>query len=424
MVTKLRNWLEFPLHADYPLASRPGALMVAGLACVAILIITVTGLSRSLEQRSPEFARTLFPLNAEAVLNRAATLRRASPDADLQLLEPVALGLLPTHAGDPRLYSLIGEIRRRAGDSQNAFIAFDQAFALSRTEFDALLWTLQRALEQDDFSAALDRLDTLFRRWPGQVALLAPALSDVFSNPKHYPRFLERMKADPPWRRNLFPALSRDPAALAFLAQLMQDLAAGPTPPRSGEVTPVLSALLAAGRTDLAYRTFVLTLTPAERKHAGYVYNGRFLLPPSGRAFDWQIRNHPGMTATVGSGDEAGGLRVQFSNTPVLNLSVGQRTALPPGTYELEFTAAATEARLPKELLWRMVCLGSNRIVAEAPVSPGTYKATTSRTQLTIPNADCTLQALQLVTKAMVESWNDRYSGTVVFNDFRISAVD
>lgn len=427
MATKSRNWLELPRHASFPDISRSGPLAVCALAFGAILIIAFTGLSRNLERSSPELSRTLFPLNLEAVLNRAAPLLAGEePQTDLQSLEPVARGLVPTHAGDARLYSLIGEIRSRAGDSETAFIAFDQAFALSKTEFNALQQTLQRALEQGDLPAALDRLDILFRRWPRQVTLLAPVVLSTFANPEHYPQLLDRLKADPPWRSRLLSVLSGNPDGLVFLARLVQDLAAGPTLPRSAELAPILARLLASGRHDLAYRTFIMTLTPAEREVAGYIYNGRFLLPPSGRPFDWQIRNHPGVTTTVQSRDEAGrgGLRLQFGNTPIRDLSVLQVIALPPGSYELEFNVAATDARLPKDLVWRIVCAGSNTVAVEAPVSPGTYKASASRTQFIIPDTGCPLQTLQLITKAIVDNWNDRYSGTVIFDDFRIGAVD
>lgn len=427
MATQSRNWPEFPLHGSDPDRRRAGPWAVSVLAFCAVVVIAVLGFSRALERSNPELARRLFPLNLEAVLHHAASLMREQPDADLAPLEPAARTLVPTHAGDPRLYSLIGQIRQRAGDPEAAAIAFDQAFALSKTEITALQWTLQRVLDQGDFPAALDRLDVLFRRWPGQVAPLAPVVLGASAKPEYYLQLLDRLKADPPWRGPLLGVLARNPDALALTTRLMQDLAAGPTPPRSGELAPVLARLLAAGQPDLAYRTFILTLSPAERAVAGYVYNGRFLLPPTDRPFDWQIRRHPGMTATLRSQDEAaagGGLRMRFSNIPVRNLSVFQAIALPPGTYELEFTAAATDARLPKELLWRIVCSGSNQIVAEAPVSPGTYKATPSRTEFTIPDAACPLQTLQLVTKAMVDNWNERYSGTVIFDDFRISAAD
>lgn len=407
---------------------RLGPLVVSVLAFGAILMILSIELSRLLEKTDPTLSLKLFPFNAEAALSSAtALLGREQADADLQPLESLVSRLLPAHAGDARLYSLIGEIRRRSGDREDAFGAFERALDLSKTEVRALQWILQRSLDEGNFSAALDRLDILFRRWPERISPLAPVVLGVFSDPGRYPQFLARVGTNPPWRGNLLYALSRDPSALAFLARLLQDLASWGVPPKNSELTAVLSGLLANNQYDLAYRTFILTLTPAEREVAGYVHNGRFLLPPTGRPFDWQILNHPGMTSTFQSADGTqarGGLRLQFSNTPIRNLSISQTIALSPGGYEFEFDVSATGAHFPKDLLWQIVCFQSNRIIAQASVPPGTYRMTRSNMELTVPVVECPLQVLRLVTKAIGENWNDRYSGSVTFGDFRITAAD
>jgi hypothetical protein len=175
----------------------------------------------------------------------------------------------------------------------------------------------------------------------------------------------------------------------------------------------------------VAYRTFVLTLTPEEQAVAGYVHNGRFKISPTGRPFDWQIRDHPGLTISypgVNGGREGGGLRVQFNNTPVRNLSLRQTLLLPAGSYEFNVTATAQNASLPKGLLWRIACVGSNKVIAEVPVTPGTYPVTPAKMTMTVLD-DCPLQALFLTTKAIGDNWNDRYSGKVIFDDFRVTAV-
>lgn len=393
------------------------------------MTISSIGLSRILEEDEPELALRLFPINVEAVRSGALTvLRRDQADTDMHPFDDQVARFLSTHAGDARLYSLIGEIRRRAGAEEDAFAAFEQALALSKTEVDALQWTLQRSLDQGDYAGALDQLDILFRRWPNRVQPLAPIVLDVFSDPGRYPDLLSRLEENPPWRRSLIAALSREPDALSFLARIVQDLAAGPAPAGNSELSTVLSALLGAKRYDLAHLTFIFTLSPAEQEVAGHIHNGRFLLRPTGRPFDWQIRDHPGLTMQFPGesqtrGGDAGGLRLQFNNTPVRNLSVRQTLALPPGAYAFGFTVSAADARLPKGLLWRIACVGSNRIVAEAAVEPGAYGPTPATVELLIPGDDCPAQTLHLATKAIGENWNDRYSGSVTFNDFRITAV-
>lgn len=392
-------------------------------------MISSIGLSRILEEDEPELALRLFPINVEAVRSGTVTvLRRDQTATDMRPLDDQAARFLATHAGDARLYSLIGEIRRRSGAQEDAFAAFEQALVLSKTEVDALQWTLQRALDQGDYAEFLEQLDILFRRWPNRVQPLAPIVLDVFSDPGRYPELLLRLEEEPPWRRSLIATLSREPEALSFLARIVQDLAAGPAPASNAELHSVLTALVGAKRYDLAHLTFLFTLTPAEQEVAGHVHNGRFLLRPTGRPFDWQIRDHPGLTMQFqaearAEGGDTGGLRLQFNNTPVRNLSVRQTLALPPGSYEFGFTVSAADARLPKGLLWRIACVGSNRTVAEAAIDPGAYGPTPVTVELSVSPDDCPAQTLYLATGAIGENWNDRYSGSVTFNDFRITAV-
>lgn len=392
-------------------------------------MISSIGLSRILEKDEPELALRLFPINVEAMRNGTlAILRRDQAAADEHALGAEAVRFLSTHAGDARLYSLIGEMRRHSG-GEDAAAAFDRAIALSKTDYDALRWNLQRSLDQGNHAAALEQLDVLFRRWPDRTQPLAPIVLGVFSDPGRYPAFIALLAEGPPWRRKLITTLSGEPQALAFLARVVQDLAAGPTPPDRFELGYVLSTLVPARQYDLAHRTLMLSLTPAEKAVAGYIHNGRFLLRPSGRPFDWEISEHPGLTMQFpgevrGANGEEGGLRLQFNNTPVRDLWVRQSLLLPPGSYKFEFTVSATQARLPKGLQWRIACVGSNSVLADATVAAGGYGPKSTAVALSVPARDCPAQVLYLTTKAIGENWNDRYGGSVIFNDFSITAVE
>lgn len=388
------------------------------------MTISSIGLSRALEKDEPELALRLFPINVEAFLNGAVMQLNAGQGGGAIAIQ--ASSFLATHAADARLYSLIGETHRRAGAMDEAATAFRQALSLSKTEVTALQWSLQHSLEQGDLTAALDQLDVLFRRWPSRIAPLAGIVPQVFAEVEPYQMLVARLADNPPWRRGLINALARQPQSLAFLARLLPDLAAGPIPPAGSELNAVLSALLQEKRYDVAYRAFILTLTPEEQAVSGYIHNGRFQISPTGRPFDWQMRDHPGLTVSypgVNGGREGGGLRVQFNNTPVRNLSLRQTLLLPSGGYAFDVAVSAQNASLPKGLLWRITCAGSNKVIAEALVAPGTYQAMPSKVMLTVPDEDCPLQTLFLTTKAIGENWNDRYSGAVIFDDFRVTAV-
>lgn len=386
------------------------------------MAISSIGLSRAVEESDPELSSRLFPANAEASLNTSLALLRRSPTRqELEQLEATLLPQIVDNAGDARFYSLLGETRSRLGDTAAAAAAFNHALSLSKTEVYALQWTLGQAMASNDAQAAIERMDILLRRWPRFTNNVAPAVRAFFSqNEDRYRLLVEQMNTSPPWRPGLIRALSAADGA-GFAARLLSDLS-GPAAATKGELSPVLAALIGAKQYDLAYQTFLSTMTPAERAVSGYIHNGSFEIEPSGRAFDWQIRDHPGVTFSF-KNDSGSGLHMRFANAPVRRLSIGQYMRLPPGAYRWNYEVSASDARLPKSLVWRITCAETNRVIAESTVEPGTYWQKDVETEVVVPGTGCPLLHLALSTKAIGENWNDRYGGSLSFRSFSMRSV-
>lgn len=392
------------------------------LAFGAILTISSIGLSRGLEESEPDLSLKLFPANAEASIQASLALLRRSPSKQqLEQLEATLLLQVVNNSGDARFYSLLGETRSRLGQSSAAAAAFNHALSLSKTEVYALQWALGQAMAANDAQVAIARMDTLLRRWPRFTNNVAPAVRAFFSkNEDSYRILVEQLNAAPPWRLGFVRALSAADGA-GFAARLLGDLSE-PAAATNVEVGPVLSALIKAKQYDLAYQTFLSTLTPAEQPVSGYIHNGSFEIAPSGRAFDWQIRDHPGVTFNF-KNDAGPGLHMRFANAPVRRLSVAQYMRLPPGAYRWDYIVSASDARLPKSLVWRIICAETNRVLAESTVEPGTYWQKGFQTEVVVPPAGCPLQRLTLSTKAIGENWNDRYGGSLNFRGFSMTAM-
>lgn len=345
----------------------------------------------------------------------------------LEQMERAVRAAVPLNAGDARIYSLLGEILRRRGQDEAAYAMFDHALVLASTEIHALQWSIQHAVEAGDYRRAAQQLDAMFRRWPERIGPIAAAVPGVFSNAAGYEALLDLVRATPPWRSKLLGELSGDAAGDAgFAARLLQDLAVGPSPPTPAETARLLAGLFKRKQYDLAYRTFLLTLAPQEKDLSGYVFDGGFRQAPSGRRFDWTVRQQPGVTLTLPSGDgrspSGEGLALEFNETPVLRIGVEQYVLLPPGAYELEVKATAVAADLPKSLLWSLDCIDPGQPVLRADVPPGDYRDRILRYSFSIPQ-NCPAQVLSLRTKAVAESWSNRYSGRVLFHHIRISAA-
>lgn len=384
--------------------------------------------SRQLEADSPDAALALYPLNAEALLaGTVARLNRQDADGTLEEMEGQVRAAVPANAGDARIYSLLGEILRRQGRIEDAYALFDHALTLASTEIHALQWAVHRAVANGDHDRAVEALDLMFRRWPDRIPLFAAVVPQVFSQPDSYAALLDMIAAAPPWRSGLISALAGpDSENLAFTTRLLQDLALGASPPTLSETGRLIASLFRHKQYDVAYRTFLLTLAPQEKGLSGFVFNGQFRQAPSGRRFDWAVRQQPGVALSLPAGAAGGatgqGLLLEFSGTPVLRVGLEQNLMLPPGAYQIEFTASATGAELPKSLIWAIDCLDPGQPVQRIEVPDGTYQERTIRGEFTIPQ-NCPLQSLSLRTNAMVESWSDRYGGRVLFHGIRISAV-
>jgi len=384
--------------------------------------------SRRLENDRPNLALRLYPLNAEALVARTiSALDRRDGDVSLEDIERNVRAVMPLNAGDARVYSLLGEILRRQGQNDAAYAMFDHALTLASTEIHALQWTISRAIETGDYRQAMERLDVLFRRWPERIGPIAVAVPGIFSEPASYVVLLDRIKAVPPWRSKLLDELSGDTAQEpCFAARLLQDLAAGPSPPTPSETARLLASLFKRKQYDLAYRTFLLTLAPQERDLSGFVFDSAFRQGPSDRRFDWVVRQQPGIVVSLpaesGNGSLGEGLSLEFNETPVLRIGLEQYVLLPPGAYEIEIKASAAAADLPKSLMWSLDCLDRSQPVLRADIPGGDYRDRTLRYGFSVP-INCLAQVLTLRTSATAESWSNRYSGRILFHHVRISAT-
>lgn len=383
------------------------------------------GSSRHLEESYPSFAFAVYPLNVEALLAQAAAaLRQEGDELPLEEMERRVAGAIPLNAGDARLYSILGEILDRHGNRDAAGAMFDHALSLAKTELYALRWSIRRAVEAEDYQQAVERLDALFRRWPQQIGPVAPAVAAIFSAPAAHSVLLDRIAASPPWRKTLLAVLSSDTAENpGFAAQLLQDLAAGAGPPTAAETSQLLASLFRRREYDLAYRTFLFTLSAQEKDLSGFIFNGEFRQGPSARTFDWSIRQQPGVTislpAKTGDGSRGAGLSVEFSGTPVRSVGVQQYLLLPPGQYRLEVEASAIAAMLPKSLLWSIDCVSPSQPMLRADIPGGNYQTQLLSYKFS-SSEQCAAQILTLRTNAVAESWSNRYGGSVLFHRIRI----
>lgn len=393
-----------------------------------MLAASSIALSRFLEPETPAVSLALDPLNVNALIGAiTGDLNDTSNTPDFDALLAKAEGALRFDVADARLYSLIGEIKYRQGKKEEAYDFFDQARKLSKTEIHALQRSIGHSIETGDLSKAVGEIDILLRRWPDRFPAIAEGLPTILSNPDGYQAVLAAIKADAPWRTNLFATLRRTPEGLDSATQLLLDLKESDAPPKSNELSAVIGGYILQKEYESAYRLFLFSLTDEQRKLGGYIFNSTFEPVYSGKHFDWQLRDQSGLEVTFATSKGAiegeGGATVRFLNTPVKGTALQQYIELPPGSYKISLIASARNLKLPKELFWSIKCVGQASETARFKIPEGTYNRQALSLGFSIGPAGCPMQLLKLETAAIAESWRFRYVGTLVMHKLSIERL-
>ncbi|MER8386446.1 hypothetical protein NKH14_13115 [Mesorhizobium sp. M1380] len=342
------------------------------------------------------------------------------PDLDL-LLSRAGSGLRFDLA-DARLYSLIGEIKYRQGDTKKAYELFDQARKLSKTEILALQRSIGHSIETGELSKAVSEIDILLRRWPDRFPAVAEGLPRILSNPGGYQAVLAAIRAEAPWRANLFANLGKTSEGLDSANRLLLDMSGSSTPGNASELSTVIGGYIRLRKYEAAYRLFLFSQSDEERKLGGYIFNSTFEPVSGGKPFDWQLGHQSGVEVsfTTPQDPAGGGAIVRFLNTPVKNAALQQYVALPPGAYRISLIASARGLKLPKGLFWSIRCADPAGEIARFNIPEGTYSRQTLTQDFSAGPAGCPLQLLTLQTSAIAESWRFRYVGTLVMHKLSI----
>ncbi|MER9053948.1 hypothetical protein [Mesorhizobium sp. M0174] len=386
------------------------------------------GLSRFLETETPAVSLVLDPLNTDALTAEISSdLNDTNNATDLGALLAKAKRALAFDLADARLYSLIGEIKYRQGEKDEAYQLFDQARKLSKTEIHALQRSIGRNIEAGDLPKAVGEIDILLRRWPDQFPAIAEGMPPILSNPDGYQAVLTAIRAQAPWRASLIYALIKTPEQINFANRLLLDLTGSSAPPNSSELTAAISGYIRQKQYEPAYRLFLFTLSEQERKLGGYIFNSTFEPVPSGKPFDWQVPGQSGLEVTFAASQDAvegeGGATVRFLNTPVKNTALQQYVQLPPGSYKISLVASARNLKLPKELFWSIKCLGPAGEIARFNIPEGTYNRQKLSQDFSVVPTGCPMQLLTLQTAAIAESWRFRYVGTLIMHKMSVERL-
>jgi hypothetical protein len=167
-------------------------------------------------------------------------------------------------------------------------------------------------------------------------------------------------------------------------------------------------------------------LPSEELRNAGFLFNGDFMVTPSGLPFDWEITQGSGVTISLlprSNTNADHGLLVDFEYGRVDYHSVTELIMLAPGTYEFDGKYKGALVG-PRGLKWRVACIGeSTKIVGESPMITGkTGDWRSVAFTFSVPVMECPAQYIRLDLDARMTS-EQLVSGSMLFDELRISRL-
>ena len=386
-------------------------------------IVFSTAISNYLKQTAPSLAIAVNPFHSDAlVADLVARLSEPGAKDNLEQIRSAAHKITKYAPTDARGYSLIGETYLVAGEHDRAKKQFDTALRFSKTEVNALRRSLGYLLQDGDFTGALDRLDLVSRRWPQRFEQFAGSIPTILSEPEGYERAVEVLSQNPPWRRRFFSSLNRDEQTLDLAYRLHLDLHGA-----TGEISPIetgqtMRALIRVKHYNLAHRLFLFTQTQEDEPNSGYVFNSAFSVQPSGRPFDWTLREDAAAKVhwSGGTGNQSGKLRIRFFGKPVKTVGVSQYLRLPPGDFSLSVSFSGQRLVLSKGLYLVLRCIDPRSEVVRVPFPEASLVNDVLTESFRVNEGECGLFQILMDTDLVAESFRYRYEGVLDLLEVRI----
>ncbi len=338
-------------------ASRPAAVLIVSALAGLGLVTAAFGLGRLWAEDEPDRALRVWPWQAEAHLALAAdTLGGAAGPASVSLAEAHARRALEYAPLSARAVSVLGQAAVAKGELQNADALMQTAARLSLRDAPSQTWLFARAVDRQDYPAAMRALDVLLRRRPELNETLFPVLFPVLdATPGARVALAERLALTPPWRPLLLASYARSASQPAFAYHLQQLLRDGPALPTDQEAGAYIDRLVR----DRAYvAALVAWQQQRPQTAAGLLIDGGFEAVDSLPPFGWRLLAADGGAAEIIRSPTGEGRALQATALGGLKRQklAEQLLVLAPGTYRLQ-GRVWREANTPEDaLVWTVRC--------------------------------------------------------------------
>lgn len=290
------------------------------------------------------------------------------------------------HAG------LISSSKSEIDEAQNLFYAAQERNPRSSQTALQLLNTL---LFLEDYEAALDELDLLYRLVPSKQAMFTPILNQLTFVPETFVLIQNKFNASPKWRTNYMKSLLEEPVYHSYASKLVrQAIVAGQYDELiQKSLVKLVEASLEQGDIDSAILLWQNSPVYSEEDMLKDFEVGRVLKSVYPSPFGWTtIRSHYGKVVL----NESGQLVVTYNGEKRARL-LSRIFLLNPGQrYSLRTTLVKSDATAIGQFTWSLNCIEDVKNIVKFPISSfddeGAVKAS-----FEVPLNQCDAQKLTMI---------------------------
>ncbi len=400
------------------------------LSLVVAIVVLINAISRFLIPINPALALMINPLNSDARIELLTfNLSEEPVPARVEELEQLAIEGIALEPMDARFYSLLGIMRERVEKIDAAQDLYLHALELLPTEIQALTRRFVFDYNNANYTEAIIIADKISRRWRQHWNVIAPYLPYLLDNENAYQEALERFSSQNNGRQLLMSSLVSKLNSLDLAYRMIMDWHKLGESDLRASINKLSAKLVAVGQVTKAYQLFRLTLNDTEEKEVGYIFNPNFDLKPNGNLFDWKIAKQSGMSmafknmlfrsnSSAPISDSV--LETLFLNSPVRFSAVLQKLMLPSSNFTLNLTYSTRDLVTPKPIKLVIECPKSRKILAVVRFLAGDITGKKLQLSFNVPVTNCDLQQIRIFNGNIVESWKNRYSGSLLLHNVSI----
>ena len=400
------------------------------LSLIVFLVVLASAASNFLTSANPDLALSFNPLNTQARVNKLSTrLAQKLDPNELVSLKNITIRGIELDPIDARLYSLLGVIVEQQGNIDSAQQLYLHSLKLLPTEIQALTRRFVYNVNTDKYVDAISLADTILRRWNSQWKLIEPFMAGLLQDKEAYQEALTRFSKHDIGKIRLIEALSNNANSTIIARRLVKDWHGQGVENLRPVINKLTAKLIKHNQYLSAYRLFLLTLNDVEKTEAGYVYNGNFNLKPTGNLFDWQLIRQAGISTkfSVLHSDNANNItkdnvyEVRFLDAPIRFSRTLQYMVLPPSRFTLKLTYSTLNLKTVKPIKLQVSCHTNGSALASLSFESGNINKKEEAVQFKVPATGCKVLLLRFYNEKFVESWKNRYSGSLYLHKITVS---